>query len=100
MPDGADRYAYAVEEATTTRLTPDEIHQLGLREVARDRALMLRIAQKMGYSDLKSFDAAIVKNPKLHPGSRERMLELYRHYVDRMWAKFFLNHPPHPLTTD
>jgi len=87
LPDGAARYAYAVEEATTTHMTPEEIHQLGLREVARDRALMLRIAQKLGYADLKSFEAAIAKNPDLHPKSREQMLELYRHYIDRMSAK-------------
>src|SRR5204863_4847196 len=59
LPDGAARYAYAVEQATTTKMKPEEIHQLGLREVARDRALMLRIARKLGYADLKSFDAAL-----------------------------------------
>ena len=48
---------------------------------------MLRIAKKLGYKDLKSFDAAIAKNPKLHPTSREQMLELYRKYIDQMWAK-------------
>ena len=87
LPDGEARYAHAVEELTTTRMSPDEIHQLGLREVARDRALMLKIARKLGYKDLESFEAAIAKNPKLHPKSREQMLELYRKYIDRMWAK-------------
>ena len=87
LPDGAARYAYAVEQATTTKMNPEEIHQLGLREVARDRALMRRIARKLGYADLKSFDAAIAKNPDLHPRSREQMLELYRKSIDQMWAK-------------
>jgi uncharacterized protein (DUF885 family) len=87
LPDGAARYAYAVEDATTTRMTPEEIHQLGLREVARDRALMLQIAKKLGYQNLKAFDAAIAKNPELHPKSREQMLELYRQHIDRMQAK-------------
>ncbi len=87
LPDGQARYAYAIEQATTTRMSPEEIHQLGRREVARDRALMLKIARKLGYKDLKSFDAAIAKDPKLHPKSREEMLELYRKHIDRMWAK-------------
>jgi uncharacterized protein (DUF885 family) len=87
LPDGEARYAYGVEQATTTRMSPDEIHQLGLREVARDRALMLRIARKLGYRNLKSFDAAIARDPKRHPASREQMLELYRKHIDQMWTK-------------
>jgi uncharacterized protein (DUF885 family) len=96
LPDGAARYAHAVEQATTTRMSPEEIYQLGLREVARDRALMLRIARKLGYKDLKSFDAAIAKNPKLHPKSREQMLELYRKHIDAMWARLpqYFGHLP------
>jgi uncharacterized protein (DUF885 family) len=87
LPDGAARYAYAVEQSTTTKMSPEEIHQLGLKEVARDRALMLQIARKLGYEDLKSLDAAIAKNPALHPRSREQMLDLYRKYIDQMWAR-------------
>jgi len=87
LPDGAARYAYAVEQSTTTKMSPEEIHQLGLREVARDRALMLKIANRLGYKDLKSFDAAIAKNPDLHPKSREQMLEQYRKYIDQMSAR-------------
>ncbi len=87
LPDGAARYAYAVEQATTTKLSPEEIHQLGLREVARDRERMLAIARSMGFPDCKSFEASIRTNPALHPKSREQMLELYRKYIDQMWAK-------------
>jgi uncharacterized protein (DUF885 family) len=87
LPDGTARYAYAVEQTTTTRMRPEDIHQLGLREVARDRALMLRIARKLGHKDLKSFDAALAAKAELRPKSREQMLELYRKYIDQMWAK-------------
>ncbi len=86
LPDGQARYAFAVKTTTTTDLTPDQIHQIGLAEVARDRAAMLKIAQKMGFQDLKSFDAAIKVDPKLHPKSRQEMLDLYRKYTDQMWA--------------
>ncbi len=87
LPDGVARYAYAVELATTTRLSPEEIHQLGLKEVARDRALMLKIAKKLGYGDLRSFDASIAKNPKLRLKSAGQLLGLYRKYIDQMWAR-------------
>jgi uncharacterized protein (DUF885 family) len=87
LPDGNARYAFAVKQLTTTNLTPEQIHEIGLREVTRDRAAMLKIAQKLGYKDLKSFDAALDKNPTLHPKSREEMLDLYRKYTDQMWAR-------------
>ncbi len=48
---------------------------------------MLKIAQKLGYADLVSFDAAIRTNPALHPKSRQEMLDLYRKYIDAMWVK-------------
>jgi uncharacterized protein (DUF885 family) len=87
LPDGDARYAFAIKQATTTEMTPAQIHQLGLQEVARDRAEMLKIAKKMGYADLKSFDAAIKKNPALHPKTRQEMIDLYRKYTDTMWVK-------------
>jgi uncharacterized protein (DUF885 family) len=48
---------------------------------------MLKIARKMGFSDLKSFNAAVVTNPALHPKSRQELLDLYSKYVNQMWAK-------------
>jgi uncharacterized protein (DUF885 family) len=87
LPDGADRYAFRVKTFTTTDLTPEQIHQIGLREVARIEGEMLEIAKQLGYQDLQGFNAAIEKNPALRPKSGEQLLEMYRRYLDRMSAK-------------
>jgi len=87
LPDGTARYQAKVKASTTTSMTPEEIHQLGLREVARIEGEMLKVAKKLGYSDLKSFNAAIDKNPDLHPKSKQEMLDLYRKYIDQMYVK-------------
>jgi uncharacterized protein (DUF885 family) len=84
LPDGAARYMSRVKRATTTDLTPEEIHQIGLREVARIEKEMRSIAERLGYRDLKSFNTSIEKNPKLKAQSREQILELYRGYIAQM----------------
>ncbi|HZP61996.1 MAG TPA: DUF885 family protein [Terriglobales bacterium] len=91
LPDGADRYAFAVKQVTTTDMTPEQIHELGLKQVAEIESQMLAIAQKLGYSDIKSLNAAIDHDPKLHERlyahSREQILDLYRQHIDQMWQK-------------
>lgn len=87
LPDGAARYAFAVRRSTTTSMTPDEIHQLGLREVARIEAEQLAIAKRLGFSDLQTFRDSIPKMPSLHPKSRQQILDEYQQYTDQMWAK-------------
>lgn len=84
LPDGAARYAAAVKSSTTTDLTPQEIHQIGLREVARIEKEMMEIATKLGFKDLKSLNAAIEKDPRLRPTSREQILEIYRRHIEEM----------------
>ncbi len=84
LPDGAARYAALVKSQTTTDLTPEQIHQIGLQQVAEIEAQMLVIAKKLGFSDLKSFNAAIAKDPKLRAKSREEILDLYRQYIAQM----------------
>jgi uncharacterized protein (DUF885 family) len=87
LPDGAKRYAVRVRQSTTTALSAAEIHQTGLREVARIEGEMLAIAKTLGFADLKSFRASLDTNAGLRAKSREQILELYRRYIDQMYAK-------------
>lgn len=87
LPDGAARYAFRVKESTTTNLSPEEIHQIGLTQVKEIEVRMLQIANQLGYKDLKSFGAHIKEDPKLHPQSRQQILDLYTRYIDGMYSK-------------
>ena len=87
LPDGAARYAFRVKQSTTTNLTPEEIHQIGLAQVKEIEDRMLVVAKQMGYNDLKSFNAAVNADPKLHGQSRQQILDLYRKYIDQMYTK-------------
>lgn len=87
LSNGNERYARAVYIMTTTKTLPEEIHQLGLREVARIEAEELAIAKKLGFNDLKSFNESLKKNPEVHPKSREQILDEYRRYTDQMWQQ-------------
>ncbi len=87
LPDGNAWYAFRVKESTTTDLTPEEIHQLGLDQVKEIESRMLGVVNQLGYKDLKSFKAAVDADPKLHAHSREQILDLYRKYIDQMYAK-------------
>lgn len=49
QPDGADYYNYRLEQMTTTNLTADQIHKIGLSEVARLRGEMEAIKDKVGF---------------------------------------------------
>ncbi len=49
LPDGAEFYAQAVQRITTTRMTPDQIHELGLAEVQRIQREMGEIKQQVGF---------------------------------------------------
>jgi uncharacterized protein (DUF885 family) len=87
LSDGAKYYAFRIRHTTTTNLTADQIHQIGLDEVKRDEAEMLAIAEKLGFQDLKSFRASLQTNPKMHPASGEALIAAYRGYIGPMQAK-------------
>ena len=87
LPGGPERYAFRVKESTTTNLSPEEIHQIGLAQVREIEGRMLQVAIQLGFKDVKSFTATFKNNPKLHPKSRDEMLDLYRKYIDTMYAK-------------
>ncbi len=84
LPNGDELYRFYVENNTTTSESPEIIHQLGLKEVARIEAEMLKIAKAQGFNDLKSFQQSLKTNPAVFPKSREEILEIYRGYIAQM----------------
>jgi uncharacterized protein (DUF885 family) len=87
LPDGEKRYQNDIYARTTTHMTPDEIHQLGLREIDRIQAEMTAIAKKEGFADLASFRASLKTNPKYIPTSAEQILDDFRRYIAQMEPK-------------
>jgi uncharacterized protein (DUF885 family) len=81
LPDGAKYYQFLIRRSTTTDLTSDQIHQIGLDEVKRDEAEMLSIATKLGFADLAGFRASLKNNPKMKPASGDALLDAYRGYL-------------------
>ena len=84
IPNGDAYYAFRVRQSTTLDKTPAEIHQIGEDEVKRDEAAMLAIVKSLGFSDLKSFSAALKANPKEHPASAEALVDTYKSYIAGM----------------
>ena len=87
LPDGAAWYAFRVKESTTTNLSPDEIHQIGLEQVKDIETRMLAVAKQLGFKDMKSLNAAVDADPKLHAHSRQEILDLYSKYIDQMYTR-------------
>lgn len=72
LPGGAAWYADLVRASTTTTLSPEEIHALGLKEVARIRGEMDKVRQQVKHEgDLNSFLAGLVNRPELTPFKTE-----------------------------
>jgi uncharacterized protein (DUF885 family) len=87
LPNGEALYKFAIHQQTTTDKSPAEIHEIGLAEVKRLEGEQLKIAQKQGYKDLKSFREALDKDPKTHASSREQIVDLYKKYIAQMEPK-------------
>ena len=87
LPQGDARYRFDVRQMTTTDLGSEEIHQMGLKQVAEIEAQMLDLARRQGFSDLASFNEHIRTDRKLYATSGEQLLNLYQHYADQMYAK-------------
>jgi uncharacterized protein (DUF885 family) len=100
LPDGDAYYRFLVKQSTTTDLTPDQIHQIGLDQVKQDEEQILAIAQKLGFADIKALQSAAANNPKLFPTSKDQLLDAYRGFLDRMRPKLpqlFARLPKAPL---
>jgi uncharacterized protein (DUF885 family) len=82
VPGGDRIYAYQVRTMTTTRMTPEEIHALGLKEVARIEARMEAIARETGFAgSVADFEKKLKADPAQHFQSKEEMLEYCRNIV-------------------
>jgi uncharacterized protein (DUF885 family) len=103
LAEGEKRYQNDIYARTTTHMTPEEIHQLGLREMDRIEAEMLAIAKKEGFNDLASFRASLKTNPKYVPTSAEQILDDFRHSIAQMEPKLpelFTLLPKSPVTVE
>ena len=103
LPDGERRYQNDIYGRTTTHLTADEIHQIGLREIDRIQAEMTVIAKKQGFADLAAFRASLKNNPKYIPTSADQILDDYRRYIAQMQPKLpelFTLLPKSPVTVE
>lgn len=78
-PLGADYYNHQIKLYTTTNMTADEIHQLGLSEVARIRSEMEKVKKEVGFEgDLNGFFEHVRTNKKLMPFTeRSQVIAFY-----------------------
>ena len=97
LPDGRDWYRWRIRQATTMDMPPEEIHQLGLAEVARIRGEMLTVKQQVGFKgDLDAFFEYLEGDPKFYFHSEDELLDAYRDLkrrIDAMLPKLFSDFP-------
>ena len=84
LPDGQAWYAYQVAQSTTTRLTPKQIHEIGLEEVKRIRAEMEGLMRSTGFArDLPAFFEFLRTDPRFFFARPEELLAGYREIAKR-----------------
>lgn len=100
LPDGAAMYAHLARAHTTTSLTPDQIHAIGLREVARIRAEMLRVKERVGFSGtLAELFTFLRTDPRFFFTDPQELLVAYRDTakrIDPLLVKVFRRLPRTP----
>ncbi len=75
QPGGAAYYAFRIREETTTELSAEEIHGIGLKEVARIRAEMVEVATKAGYPSREAFIQHLRTDPQYYAKTPEELME-------------------------
>lgn len=85
LPDGVSWYNYRIKDHTTTDMTADEIHNLGLKEVARIRSEMEKVREKSGFNgDFARFNQFLKDDAQFHPKSAKALLDGYREIAKRI----------------
>ncbi|WP_233862253.1 DUF885 domain-containing protein [Tenacibaculum piscium] len=103
IPNGKSYYAHAIKNYTTTEMTADEIHELGLREVARILSEMEKVKKEVGFTgSLKDFFNDVRDNKKLMPyKTPKQIIDNFNAIHAKMkpqLAKLFGNKPKTPFT--
>ena len=100
LSGGKQLYARLAKHYTTTDLTPDEIHDIGLREVERIRGEMHAVIKEVGFKgDIAAFNAFLRSDPQFYYDSPEALLEGYQAVSKRLdpgLVKLFGNLPRAP----
>ena len=85
LPGGKQVYTRLAQHFTTTDMTPDEIHDIGLREVARIRSEMEAVIEEVGFEgDIAAFNAFLRTDPQFYYDSPEALLEGYQAVSKRL----------------
>jgi uncharacterized protein (DUF885 family) len=97
LPDGAAWYRWRIRGATTMDLPPEQIHDLGLKEVARIRAEMLAVKEQVGFKgDLDAFFKHLEDDPQFYFNNEQELLDAYRDVkrrIDALLPKLFSDFP-------
>jgi len=85
QPNGVSWYEFMVRLRTTTDMTPEEIHQVGLDEVARIHGEMHSVMEEVGFEgDLKEFFEYMNSDPQFFFDEREQLIQGYRDMSDHV----------------
>ncbi len=85
QPNGVSWYEFMVRLRTTTDMTPEEIHQVGLDEVARIHGEMRGVMEEVGFEgDLKDFFEYMNSDPQFFFDEREQLIQGYRDMSDHI----------------
>ncbi len=102
LPDGVAWYRDQVKEFTTTDLTPDAIHQIGLKEVARiDADLRAAMVQSGFKGEYKDFLVFLRTDPQFYARTPDELLGFSSYVIKRMDGKLkdiFTTLPRHRFT--
>jgi uncharacterized protein (DUF885 family) len=74
QPGGRAWYAFRVRQETTTDLTPEQIHAIGLREIARITAQMDEVAKAAGFATRRDFIRELRTNPAYYATTPEQLM--------------------------
>lgn len=103
LPDGKRRYQAAIRRSTTTEMTPEQIHTIGLKEFDRIVGEMTALAKANGYADLPSFRNKVEADLKYKPRSEQAIVDDFDKYIKQMRPKLpqlFTVIPSAPVTVE